>query len=253
MDYSAFYPDVIMDCPGVPVPLVNRAVRESVRTFCKESTAYRKKLASTDMTYSSVTGLYTITIPAGLQIETVISPMVFNGSYTVYTFSDGSQSTSATPPTGTTLVSSSNYSIDSTNVQGASPEWLDINYPGWRTAQSSIDVGYFSMLPTNTFKLAPDNGVDRRLNLTVSLVLMPDRTSLPTLDDEFCNRWFDSIVAGAKFLLMVQPDSEWSNPALAAYFKTKFDDGMLEARSYIRTGLRHPKADGVRHVRLYYK
>ena len=223
MNYSDFINDVVMDAPGAPVPVVTRAIREAMRIFCKESTAYRKKLAPTDLSYDTVTGLYTITIPTGFQLETVISPIVF---------SDG---------------------INTKTVQGASPEWLDINHTGWRIAASLVDVAYFAMLSTNTFKLAPDNGVDRKASLTVSLVLMPDRTALPTMDDEFCNRWFDSIVAGAKFLLMVQPGSEWSNPDLAAFFKTKFDDGIQEAKSYISTGLRHPKADGIRHVRLYYK
>ena len=253
MIYDDFISDVEMDCPGAPVPHIVRSIREAFRTFCKESTAYRVKLSSSDMAYSSVTGLYTITIPAGFQIETVISPIVFNGSYTVYSFSDGSQSTSPTPPVGQTLVSSSNYAINSTNVQGASPEWLDVNHPGWRTETSSNEVNYFSMLSTNTFRLSPDNGLDRKLSLAVSLVLMPDRSASPTLDAEFCNRWLDLIVAGSKYLMMIAPGNEWSNPPLAAFFKDKFDAGIAEAKSYTRTGLRHPQADGIRHVRLHYK
>jgi hypothetical protein len=109
------------------------------------------------------------------------------------------------------------------------------------------------MLTSNTFVLTPDNGGDRRKNITVTLVLMPDHTTTTVLDDEFCDRWFDHITAGAKYLLMVSPGTEWSNPNLAAFYKTKFEDGIEEAGKYIRTGMRNPQADGISHVRSYYK
>lgn len=250
MDYSAFEGDIILDCPGVPQPVVTRAIREAVRTFCKQSTAYRKKLTSSDLTYSS--GVYTITVPANTQIDTVISPIVFAGAYTVYTFSNGTTSVSPTPPGGTTLVSTETYNLNPLGVRGASPEWLDINYAGWRSYVAYDEVDFFVMQSYNTFVLTPDSGTDRKTNLTVSLILMPDRVTT-TLDDDFGNRWFDIISAGAKYLLMLIPEVEWTNPALSQFYKQKFDAGIVEAKAYAKSGVRDARADGITHVRGWYK
>jgi hypothetical protein len=230
MDYSALVNDVVMDCPGLPVPVAIRAIREAARRFCEESTAYRKKLTpATDLSYAA--GVYTIAIPANTQLISVISPIVFQGSYTV---------------------DSIEYALDAISLQAASPEWLDMNRPGWRTDTDTDSVEYFCLQSTNTFVLTPDSGTDRKANLTVSLILMPDRTTT-TLDDEFGNRWFDDLTAGAKSLLMIMPNVKWSNPQLAEYYRLKFDSGIDKARRYAETGFRKPQADGRRHVRSYYR
>jgi len=249
MQYNDLLNDVVLDAPGAPVPVALRAIREAVRLFCKESMAYRMALPVTSLTYNS--GIYTINTPVGTQIESVISPMIFNGSYSVYSFSDGSTSTLATPPTGTTLVNTENYTISHQDIQGASPEWLDVNVSGWRTDTADNTIKFFSMKSNNTFVITPDNGVDRSAYLVLSLVLMPNRTST-FIDYDFGNRWFDGLVAGAKYLLLITPDTEWFNPDLAKYYKAKFDDYVIEAKRYIRTGLRHPQADGLHHVKLHY-
>jgi hypothetical protein len=253
MQYADLINDIIPDCPGCPVPVAERAIRESIRSFAAKTGAYRKKLSASDMSYAS--GVYTITIPAGTQIESIISPMVFDGSYTVYTFTNGTStysSTNSVPLSGYTLTGTSNYSIDQTNVIGASPEWMDIKHPGWRNKTEFSFVEYFVPLSTNTFVLTPDSGTDRKSNLFVTIVLKPDRTTT-TIDDEFGTRWFDTLVAGAKFLLMVMPKAEWSNPKLAQFYATKYDDGIEEARRYLSTGYRNPLFDGKRSVKLHYK
>lgn len=252
MTYDDLVNDVVPECPGAPYPLVIRAIKEAYRTFCRDSLAYRKKLASADMTYAS--GVYTITAPTGFQIETVISPIIYNGTTTVYTFSDGSQSSSPTPPVGTYLVSTDNYTLKAIDVLGAAPEWLDINAPGWRTETSNTSVTYFAMTSPNTFQLTPDSGTDRRDNLTVSIILQPDRSvASPTLDDDFTNRWFDFLTAGAKYLLMVMPNVEWSNQTMSQFYKGKFEDGIFQADRYAKAGFRHAQSDGINHVRLHYR
>lgn len=220
MDYSALINDIVPDCPGVPVPVAIRAIREAVRTFCKESTAYRKRLAPGDITYAA--GVYTIAIPTGSQIETIVSPISYDDT---------------------------DAHVD---IYGASPEWLDVHYPGWRTDTRSDLPGYFVTLTTNTFRFTPEDGTNRTAQLGISLVLQPDRTTT-MLDDEFGNRWFDTLVAGAKYLLLVMPKAEWSNPNLAAFYKDKFENGIVEAKRYVKTGLRNPRADGIAHVRAHYR
>ena len=108
------------------------------------------------------------------------------------------------------------------------------------------------MTANNSFVLTPDNGLDRSAYLTVFLVLMPSR-SCRTLDNDFGNRWFEYLVAGAKYYCLLTPGAEWENPSLAQYYKTQFDTGIQEAKNYVRTGYRNPQADGLSHVRLHYK
>lgn len=250
MDYADLVNDIVPECPGVPYPVVINKIREAARTFCRESAAYRKKLTPADLSYAS--GIYTIAVSHNDQIVTVVSPMAFLGSYAVYTFSDGSTSASPTPPAGQTLISTENYSINKADIQGASPEWLDVNRPSWRSDIASDTVDYFCMLSNNTFKLTPDNGVDRSDNLVVSVVLMPSRDST-MLQRDFGERWWDSLCYGAKALLMAMPNVEWSNPQLALYYKGKFEEGIDEARAYVATGYRRPMVDGKRHVKGYFK
>ena len=250
MDYSAFYSDISGVCEGIPQPVAMSAIAEAVRIFCEESTAYRKKLALTDLSYAA--GVYTVIDPTGAQVNSVISPIVFSGTYTVYTFSDGSESTSPTPPVGTTLSYYDVLQIDTKNIYGASPEWLDINQSGWRTAMSAIDPDYYCMQSSDTFVLTPDSGVDRRAKLTLTAVLLPTMATT-ALDDSFGNRWFYAIAAGAKYLCMAMPGNQWTNEKGASYFKQKFDLGIDEAKAYIKTGFRNPRADGVKHVRSYFR
>ena len=253
MHYDELYDDIALDCPGIPVPIMLRGIREAARIFCRESTAYRSALTSDNLTYSN--GVYSIQVPPGSQIETVISPMVFEGSYSVYTFSNGTTtytSTIAIALAGYSLSDTHYYSIKATSVKGASPEWLDCHQPGWRSDNASDSVSYFVMTANNSFVLTPDNGLDRSAYLTVSLVLMPSR-SCRTLDNDFGNRWFEYLVAGAKYYCLLTPGAEWENPSLAQYYKTQFDTGIQEAKNYVRTGYRNPQADGLSHVRLHYK
>lgn len=254
MQYDDLVNDVVLDCQGIPTPIVIRAITESVRTFCRESTAYRTILPSSSLAYSD--GIYTIETPIDTLIETIVSPIVFNGnvvySFTNNYFSGLTYSNSNSVPLAGYSLTSTNYYHNNKPIEGKSPEWLDLNIAGWRTNTSSDKVDYFVMKSTNTFTLIPDDGIDKSSILSVSLVLMPDRATT-MLDDEFGTRWFDYLVAGAKYFAMMTPGAEWTNPELAMFYKAKFDDGIQIAKSYIRTGLRNPKADGVRHVRLHYR
>lgn len=42
-----FYPNVVLECPGVPVPVLDSAIRRAMRRFCERTHAYRKTCAIT--------------------------------------------------------------------------------------------------------------------------------------------------------------------------------------------------------------
>ncbi|WP_031431838.1 hypothetical protein [Methylomicrobium agile] len=218
MTFDDWIDDVTVECLGAPVPLVIKAVRESLVRFCRESTAYRKPA---DLSYAG--GIYALAVPSGTQIESVVSPIVIHNSES------------------------------SIEVQAASSEWMDKRYPGWRTATHDTSVSYFVMQSPNTFVLTPDNDADRSGSITASLVLLPTRDAT-SIDNEFGERWFYEVSAGAKAVLMAMPETPWSSPAGAQFNLLKFDAGVEEARRYAKSGFRHPRiADGTGHVRSYFK
>lgn len=235
MDYGSLYNDILTDCPGVPFPTAIRAISESVRKFCKESSAYRHNVLSTELSYAD--GLYTIKVPADTQIVTVVSPLTIAGQYSV-----------ADPVTGI----NSTYPLDTKIIYGVNPQWMDVNHPGWREWTDSNEVRYFVMQSTNTFVLAPDSGTNRVANLAIQLILMPTRTAT-VINDEFGERWFDYLVAGSKFSLLTIPKSRWTNNEMAQYYLAKFDAGISEAKTYAKTAFRQPRFDGVVRVKSYSK
>lgn len=235
MDYGSLYNDILIDCPGVPFPTAIRAISEAVRKFCKESSAYRHAVLSTEISYSA--GVYSISIPTNTQIVSVVSPMTMAGTYSV-----------TDPVTGVT----STYPVDPKTIYGANPQWMDINHPGWRDWTDTNEVRYFVIESTNTFILTPDSGTNRAANLAIQLILMPTRTAT-TLNDDFGERWFDYLVAGAKFSLLTIPKSTWTNNELAQYYLAKFDAGISEAKTYAKTAFRQPRFDGVMRVKSWGK
>lgn len=50
-----------------------------------------------------------------------------------------------------------------------------------------------------------------------------------TVDDELARKWRDAIAAGARQRLLVMPDQKWSNPQLAAYYASIYEDGVASA------------------------
>jgi hypothetical protein len=220
MTFDDWIDDVTVECLGAPVPLIIKAIRESLVRFCRESTVYRKPA---DLSYAG--GVYTLAVPSGTQIESVVSPIVIHNS----------------------------ENDSSIKVQAASPEWMDKRYPGWRTTTHDTNVSYFVMQSPNTFVLTPDNGANRSANMTVSVVLLPTRNAT-LFDDALGDRWFYEVSAGAKAVLMSMPEAPWSNPATAQFNLLKFEAGIEEAKHYAKAGFRHPRlADGAGRVRSYFK
>ncbi|MBP8292208.1 MAG: hypothetical protein KAX65_05510 [Caldilineaceae bacterium] len=70
---------------------------------------------------------------------------------------------------------------------------------------------------------------DKRYTLRANAVLKTSRTATG-VDDWIFETWADAIVAGAAARVTDVPGKEWSNPALAAEYKLRFEKAIVAAR-----------------------
>lgn len=98
--------------------------------------------------------------------------------------------------------------------------------PDWQTAQG--EPRYFNQLNWEEFRVYPiPNSSNAALTVRASLAPLRTSTTLPT---SFVDRYFQGIVAGAIARLAIVPGQAWSNPQLAAYYKTEFNTACGEAK-----------------------
>jgi len=73
----------------------------------------------------------------------------------------------------------------------------------------------------------PDKDKDDAIEVKVVLRPMYNAVNIPTWMFE---RWGNTIMAFAKYKLMLMPRKPWSNPEMAIYYKKEYDQGLFEAR-----------------------
>jgi hypothetical protein len=105
----------------------------------------------------------------------------------------------------------------------------DLLSDGWSNVQSNEPVyfnaaterGFIRIFPT------PANVTDQTLVIRAAYVPTISATTLP---DFLGQQYMDVIASGVKAHLMLMPGTSWENPALSAFYKKKFDDGVVNAR-----------------------
>ncbi|WP_017879730.1 phage adaptor protein [Janthinobacterium sp. CG3] len=99
--------------------------------------------------------------------------------------------------------------------------------PDWQTAQGQ--PVYYNQQNWDELRVYPTpNGTDLG-TLTVRTSLAPTRAAT-TLPNFLVDRYLQTIAAGALYRLLIVPAQGWSNPQLAAYFKTEFNAGCAAAK-----------------------
>jgi hypothetical protein len=206
--YDVLLPEVYQECPGVTTPSALLAIRNAVRHFCEESTAWRYDvpLISTVTDQINV-GEYKLSIPLNTQIVSVVPPIQHNDL----------------------------------NVVNKTRHWLDNNEVKWRT-MTGAQATYFTMISVDVLRLVPYTIIAKPNSLRVAVALKPTRTSTD-YDDYIHNEYGDVITNIAKSLLMLMPGVEWSNPQLGQYYKQKSDENIQEAFSKITSGYSKGKTD----------
>jgi hypothetical protein len=194
--FADLQPEVLPECPGCPGPLAVREIRNAAILFCERSTYWRADHAAiTTVTGESAPGEYTLTIPAGAQIVSVVPPIMHNDL----------------------------------PVYQKSKAWLDENVADW-AAQTGQQANYYRMLSPVIVRLVPYPTTAQNNALKVRMALKPARTAT-TLDDTTFEEWFLAIAAGAKAALMAMKEKQWSNATESLRQATMFEDAVVAARS----------------------
>ena len=195
-ELADFLPDVLPWCPGVSVPLAERAVLHAVREFCEYSGWWRATELFETVTDESATGEYALTLAAGTQLVSVQNPVEHGGA----------------------------------QVFLKSEAWLAENYSkDWRT-QTAEQARFFTMTDKTTVRLVPYPTTAVADDLRVVKILKPALTA-PTVDDTVLEDWSEAVGWGAVARLKAQPNVAWTDQKDAAAKLLLFEDAKQKAKS----------------------
>lgn len=112
----------------------------------------------------------------------------------------------------------------------------DVAQPLQRIQIDAVPVNHTATTGTpRSYWLIDDRAIglfptpDRRYILRASAVLKTSRAATE-VDDWVFEEWADAIVAGAASRIVDIPGKEWSNPALAAEYRMRFEKAIVGAR-----------------------
>ena len=204
-----FIPEVAMNALGCPDPMMEKAVINSLREFCKESLYWAADADPIDVEAGVHT--YELESPESDSLVSGILMIAYDGKPLV--------------PTSEDLLDLQWPSFQQKynrnfNSSASTP---------WRHVVSSIPAAYYQ--PTSrTVRLVgiPETSLAGGLTMKVGLI--------PTIDadevgDIIYEDYSEAISYGALYRLLIQPKKEWTNREGAAAYKLLFDQAMSEAKT----------------------
>jgi len=146
---------------------------------------------------------------------------------------DGQQEYSVDGPDDGVVVAVRNVWAPSRELLPKSMEWIQTKIPNWATA-TSTEPAYYNAASTDpdTIRLFPIPLETNGAALRVRVSFAPSVAST-SLHETVVERYLETLLAGARYRLMLNPGKAWSNAQLAAYYKQEFDDGIANARGHV--------------------
>lgn len=188
---TAFHPFVATEVIGCPDPTINQALLLTAIEFCRETKAWTEIQEPIVL----LNGIYEYEMdyPADAQVQTVRD--VWIGS----------------------------RKLDPVTMAG-----LQSVIPDWSIAQGSEPshynlAGEIPLLRVFPIPVNPTQSMVVRATYTPSI-------SATTLPDFLGQRHIEGIASGAKARLMAMPGTPWSNPELSVYYRSVYDQAILNTR-----------------------
>lgn len=213
---STLLPEIRVELPGVPVPILNAALYRVIRQFFWESEVWKYTY---DNGVDWIANTRAITAPvAGTDIP---SKCVVKRVDTVF------------------------YDADGTSWDDEIPfktrDELDRSNPDWYTETGSSpsawthgNNGSAIIIPQTTSTVTD--------GLLVRAVVAPVFTvTTDTLPDFLYYEYEEILKAGVLAQLMKQPHKDWSNPEMAAFYMTGYMAGVNKAKSRAQADFGQPK------------
>lgn len=199
---SAFYPDIMPECPGATAPMIDVALRNTVIEFCEMTLIHQ-------LTLDLVTAIkdvfeYDLDPPEGFRVAKVMK-VWFKGQELSPTNLD-----SVRGPDGFADF------VGDYNPAGAPPRMF-----------AQRDNRTLLLLPK------PDQRYSNAVTIRVALVPLRDMT---TVEDFLWQDWGEIIAHGAKARLQLVPGKPYSNSEAATINQARYVSGRNEAMQRARRG-----------------
>lgn len=183
------YPGVLASAPTVPELLLDRAIRDTARDFCKRTRYLRTQLDAIDVVADTAT--YDLTLPTDTALVDIIA-VTYDGS-------------ELTPKT---------------------IEQLRRDDADWETATGSPN--YYFRSGVSSIQLVGIPQADNAGSLVVRVALMPTFAAA-TIDDVLVEDHHEELVNGALFRLLRIPNKGWTDRGMSDYYGTLYESKIGEA------------------------
>lgn len=219
---SSFRNKILPYVPGCPVPAIDVAVVDAMRTFCKDTNAFTRTIGATGTTPS---GGFPFVFP--IVLEESVSGDFYIASIDLSEYD-----------------SLDNY--DPVMPVYFAEEGIEKNLLYFQLDNSVEDLDrvrptntrFYYFLDSDTLKIFPySTSGESEVTMLITLAVEPE-AGVTTVDDKFFNEWQQAIVSLAAATLLIAPKREWTDLAQAQiqygiYDKQKSEVNFSRA-SYFR-------------------
>jgi hypothetical protein len=194
--WSAFYPDVLPELPGAPLPMVDHWLRNAAIEFCE-----RTKVLVADLDL--------IDVVAAQQAYEL--PM----------------------PSGTDLVEITGAWFSGVKITPKSPAYLDAQRENWNAETGTPE--HYTQQGADAVLLVPIPAVDSVAALKIKAAVKPSATATG-VDDWFYAQFRKALAAGCRAGMMAMPNVKWANPDRVALNAGIFEAAVTDATGAAANG-----------------
>ena len=192
---SEFASDIIADIPEIPVFVASRQVLRACRVLCERARVWRYDISLNTTASQATYDLSSLYTPeANVELVDIISMKPTDGRSPVVPVTKG---------------------------------WMDKNEADWRD-QEALVATWFTLESNDTIRLIPTPSQTVTDAYDVRIAVKP-KLDATTVDDIIYNKFYETVIAGAKSFLFLIPRKPWSDPNLAQFHLAMFNNGVIDA------------------------
>lgn len=187
--WSDFYPDVLAELPGAPLPVVDDCLRNVAIEFFDRTKAYVVDIDPFDAVADQMA--YSLSLPAGTELVEIQS-IYFSGD----------------------------------KIDPKSPKFLEDKYGDWAV---EVDTpAFYTQQDLENVLLVPAPATDEVDAVKIRAAIKPGATSTGIGDSQFA-QWRQAIASGAKGRMMAMGGGvTWENLRLAPIYMGAFEDAIAK-------------------------
>lgn len=194
--WSLFYPDVLPELPGAPVPMVDHWLRNAAIEFCERSKAHVVTLDPITSVADQMA--YVIALDADTELVELVAVRWLDEKLTP-----------------------------------KSPHFLEEKYDDWESETGTPE--HYTQVDTENVMLVPAPGTAETDGIRIRAAIKPGIAATGVHDWLF-SQYRPAICAGAKAKMMAQLDKPWSKPDLVAINQAAFDAAIDSATTRASDG-----------------